>query len=206
MLSKTEIRVMEVFRKNMLKKYTIREMSRISKSNSYNLIFKTMKELQKKQVVHIEKKGNSNMCSVDIENYDAIKALAETEYNILSKAKIPDQNIKEIVDTIETTFFTVIITGSYAKQTQTRKSDIDIIIIVEDLQNTKKILNQIANKGELLIPQIHPYVFTKTQFFQMLLEKETNYGKLAFENHLIFIGAENYYLIIKEAIKNGFRG
>jgi len=206
MISKTEQRIMEIFRKNIFKKYTIREILRISNSNSYNQIFKAVKALQKKQIIEIEKRGNSAICSIDMESYDAIKALADAEYTAASAARIPRQNIKEIIDTIETPFFICMVTGSYAKQTQTKKSDLDIAMIVEDSQNTKKILNQITNKGELLIPQAHPYIFTKTQFLQMLLEKEANYGKLAFENHLLVNGAENYYLIIKEAIKNGFRG
>ena len=45
----------------------------------------------------------------------------------------------------------------------------------------------------------------KMNFLEMLLNKEQNYAKLIFEKDFDF-GAENYYLIIKEAIENGFKG
>lgn len=57
-----------------------------------------------------------------------------------------------------------------------------------------------------MIPKVHPYVFTRSQFLEMLTSDEANYGKLIFQKHLIIFGASNYYKVIKEAIKNGFRG
>ena len=39
----------------------------------------------------------------------------------------------------------------------------------------------------------------------MFLNDEENYGKMIYRKRLIVFGAENYYLIIKEAFKNGFK-
>ena len=98
------------------------------------------------------------------------------------------------------------VAGSYAAGKATKKSDLDVVVLVEDGTETKKILAILKNKGELMIPEVHPYVFTKTEFLKMLLNDEENYGKFVFKNRVILFGAENYYLIIREAIKNGFRG
>ena len=110
------------------------------------------------------------------------------------------------LDSIPLSYFTFIVAGSYAAGKATTKSDLDIVILVEDGIDTKKILTVLKNKGELMIPEVHPYVFTKSEFLQMLLSDEENYGKLVFGNHIIVFGTENYYLIVKEAIKNGFKG
>ena len=40
----------------------------------------------------------------------------------------------------------------------------------------------------------------------MLLEKQANYGKEIVRNNLIFTGAEGYFRIVQEAMKNGFDG
>jgi hypothetical protein len=60
--------------------------------------------------------------------------------------------------------------------------------------------------NKLMVPRPHPLVFRKPEFMEMLLNKEANYGKMLFRKHLIAFGAENYYLIIREAIEHGFRG
>jgi len=78
--------------------------------------------------------------------------------------------------------------------------------IRKNKKDSKKIFAVLKNKGELMIPPAHVYVFTKMEFLQMFLSKEENYGKLIFKNRIIMFGAENYYLILKEAIENGFRG
>ena len=40
----------------------------------------------------------------------------------------------------------------------------------------------------------------------MLLDTKENYGKEIFKNRLLFRNSRRYYELIKEAIKNGFRG
>ena len=57
-----------------------------------------------------------------------------------------------------------------------------------------------------MTPEFHPYVFTQSQFYEMLINKEENYGKEIARNNLIIIGGNQYYAILMEAIENGFSG
>ena len=59
---------------------------------------------------------------------------------------------------------------------------------------------------ELMHPEAHPYVFTKSELLQMLLSKEENYGKEIAKNNLTITGAKQFYSIILEAIDYGFNG
>ena len=97
----------------------------------------------------------------------------------------------------------ILITGSYAKNKQTEKSDIDILIITKaGVFKKQKLLENLTLTFK---PVIHPIVVTYKNFIDMLLSKEENLGKEAFKNHLIFRNNERYYLLIKEAIEHGFR-
>ena len=58
----------------------------------------------------------------------------------------------------------------------------------------------------MMIPECHPYVFTQTEFYQMLVNKEQNYGKEIAKNNLIVTGGKEYYTILLEAIEHGFHG
>ena len=205
-LTNEELKIVNLFRENLFREYTIREIMNAVHKNSYSWIFKTVKKLNKLGMINIKKKGNSNICSINLNNYSTITYLSLIEQINWKLKKLPQKNILELINSIPLSYFTFIITGSYASGKATKKSDLDIVVLTEDNIDTKKILTILKNKGELMIPEIHPYVFTKSEFMQMLLSDEENYGKMVFKNNLIIFGAENYYLIIKEAIRNGFKG
>ena len=204
MLTKEELKIVELFRKDLAREYTINEIMKELNKSSYNWVFKAVKKLNKLQIIRIKKKGSSNLCTINLDNLISLYYLSLLEGLEANSKKIPKENVYELINSVPLSYFTFIITGSYAKGRQTGKSYLDVVVLIEDKNDADKILTILKNKGELMIPEIHPYVFTKSQFLQMLLTDEENYGKMIFKNRLIFLGAENYYLIIKEAIKNRF--
>ena len=126
------------------------------------------------------------------------------EHAAWNKKHIPFDDLEKISLLIPTGFYTWIITGSYAKNKQKKESDIDIVILVDDEADTKKVYAAMKFKCEMNIPPIHLYVFKKEEFLEMLLNKEANYGKAIAANNLILYGASEYFGIMSEAIKNGF--
>ena len=204
-LTKEELKIIDLFRRNLFGGYTIREIMRKINKKSYNWVFIAVKKLNSFGIVNLNAKGGSNICSINFNNPLTLNYLALTESLIVSK-KLPIKNILELVDSIPVAYFTFLITGSYAEGKATKESDLDVVVLVENKEDSKKVFTILKNKGELMIPKVHVYVFTKEEFLKMLLEKEENYGKFIFENRIIIFGAENYYLILKEAIKNGFKG
>ncbi|MBD3204203.1 CRISPR-associated endonuclease Cas1 [Candidatus Woesearchaeota archaeon] len=125
-------------------------------------------------------------------------------YRKHKKKHIPYNDLEEIISKIPTNLFCFIITGSYTENKQTKKSDIDIVILCKD--NTKEIYAELSHACEMNIPKIHLYVFTEEEFKQMLVDKKPNYGKEIVKNSLILTGSEIYLRIIMEAIEHGFNG
>lgn len=205
MLTKEEIKIIELFRRDLFKSYTIREIMKNISKKSYNWVFKTVKKLNKMEIININKKGHSNICSINLNNNLTLTYFSILEEINANSKKLPRKNISEIINSIPLSYFTFIVAGSYATGNITKKSDLDVVVLVEDRTNVKKILTILKNKGELMIPEVHPYIFTKSEFLQMLLSDEENYGKMIFKKKLLLFGAENYYLILKEAYKHGFR-
>ncbi len=80
------------------------------------------------------------------------------------------------------------------------------MIICDDAQSTKAVIAEIMLESELSIPQIHPYAFTASNLFEMLANKEANYGKEIAGNCLLITGAKQYYEIVLRAANNGFNG
>ena len=204
MLTEKELRIVELYRKDIFATYPIREIMKALGTSSYNWEHTAVKKLIKEGIVTAEEKGKAIICRINLDSQSAISHLSYVEEIRGIKVEIP--HIKKVLDMIDPNYFTLLVAGSYAKGKATKESDIDIVVIVGNKEEVKPLINRLKREGELMIPEIHPYVFTDDEFYLMLLSKEGNYGKEIFMNHLIMHGAEGYYNIIKKAVQNGFKG
>lgn len=198
-LTKNQREIIELFRKNLFLKTTILQLMKILKKKSYQRVYEAIKELEKANIVIIVKIGNSSLVEIAKTEETAINLAYIEEKEAISK-KIP--NIKELLDISELADDILIISGSYAKETQTKNSDTDLVVITKE--DAFKKAKLIENRTLTFSPEVHPLVITKKDFIDMLLSKEHNFGKEVFKYHLILKNARRYYEIIFEAIKNGF--
>jgi predicted nucleotidyltransferase len=206
-LSRKELEIIDLFRKDLFRKETIRGLMKSISKSSYPWVFNAVKKFIKERILLSEKKGKSTICSINLDSLEALYYLSLLDYfEALNARHVPFDQVKELIDHTPSAYFSFIVTGSYAEKKQTKESDVDITVIIGDEKNKKRVYNYLFNKGDLMIPKVHPFVFTKDEFLQMLLDKEENFGKLLYRKRLIYFGAENYYWIIKEAILHGFRG
>ena len=202
MLTKDETDIIDVFRIDVFRSYTIRELMKATGRKTYTWTFNATKKLVKLGMLNMETKGNSNICSINLYSPLAISYLSLLDETEAVSRKIP--RLDELINEMPAPFFTFIVGGSYAEGIQTKKSDLDVCVIVDDAADTQKIQRMLENK--IMIPRLHPFVFRKSEFVKMLLSKEANYGRMLFRKRLIAFGAGNYYLMIREAVENGFRG
>ena len=192
-LSKNEIKILNLYRKNIYLKSTIRNIMKETKSKSYQRIHESTKKLIKKNILKEEKIGNSNLITLKLSRQTIINLAYLDEQESF---KIP--NYKTIIEIQEIKDFIIVVTGSYAKGTQTKKSDLDLVIITPNNKDIVKIQKKVEHKTMLLIPEIHLYVFTNKDFTEMIQNKEENYGKEILKNKIILKNAQNYYELIKE--------
>lgn len=189
------------------KKLTYKDIQRITKKKSKGYIYKALKKLLYEGIIIKEQVGKSLLYTLNlnsIKNRTYIGFL--NEYNSWKSKHMPLQVIERIASKITISHYVFIITGSYAKKKQTPKSDLDIVIICDDNTDPRLIMAEISFESKISIPIVEPYVFTRKEFLEMLLNKEQNYGKEVARCNSIFYGGAIYYTILNEAIINGFRG
>ena len=205
MLTKKHL-IIEAFAREPWKALTFKQVKKLSKNKSDNYVHTVLKELVKGDILQQEKIGNSIVYSL-ASNVFALNTIGYvSEYKAENARHLPHKTIRKVLGKIKTSFYTFIVTGSYVSNKQKRTSDLDVVIICDDAENTNKILSQIKLECEMAIPKIHPYVFTESQFYEMLVNKEENYGKETARNNLIITGAKQYYDIAKRAVDHGFSG
>lgn len=203
---KGELQFLRPFIKEPARDFTLTEIKAITKNKSHHYVFEALKKFSRLQILTEKRKGNTNIYILNPENNESIHYLAYAEYLIKEKrTDTPHKNILKIMDMIKSPFYILLIGGSYAEGKQKTNSDLDIAFVIPDSED-KKPYRIALKEGELMVPEIHGHIFTSVEFYQMLTNKEFNYGKELARKHLIYHGAEGYYKILLEAIQNGFKG
>ncbi len=203
-----EYKVDAVFLKESWKPLTYLDIQKLSGKKSKGFIYKALRHLIDSKTIIPERIGKRNII------YHPNLSLASVqsylgylhEYASWTNKQIPLQIIENLRAKMPTPFFTLIVTGSYAKGKQHKKSDLDVVILCEDSFSPQKITAELGHISDTSIPSVHLYSFTKKQFLEMLLSEKQNYGKEIAKNCLIFYGGAAYYSILHEAIKYGFKG
>lgn len=199
-------KIIEAFTSTPWSPLTFKQIKEITKNKSDNYVHATLKEFVKNKILKQEKIGNNIIYSINNNTHalNTIGYVSENKAN--TSAHLPHKDLKKITQKIKTSFYSLIITGSYAKNKQIKKSDIDAVIICDNEANPKKIYAELKLCCEMSASQIHLYVFKEEEFYKMLINKEANYGKETAKNNLIITGAKQYYSILIRAIENGFKG
>ncbi len=205
-LAKNELLLLVPFLKEPWREFTLTEIKKISKNTSHHYVFEALKKAAQLEILQEKRKGNTNIYSLNCQNKQNMHYLIFAESIIKEqKPDIPYNNIVLIAKRIKNKFYSILIGGSYAEGKQKTGSDLDIVIIIPN-SDSKKQYETALREGEFMIPEVHGYVFTQEEFYLMLINDEFNYGKELVKKHVIFYGAEQYYAIVFEAMKHGFKG
>ncbi|MFH1365374.1 MAG: nucleotidyltransferase domain-containing protein [archaeon] len=200
-LTKNELNILNLFRKDIFFKASIREIMKRIDSKSYQRVYEAIASLEKNHILSSEKIGNTNQI--------CLKMSRNTLLNLSFLDEQENENIpnaQKIIAFKEITDYLIIASGSYAKGHANKKSDLDLVIIIPDKEDVVHIQKLVENLTMLFVPEVHLYVFKKKDFIEMLTEKKENYGKEIFKNHVILKNAQIYYELLTEAIENGFKG
>jgi len=172
---------------NKDKEFTNREISILLKKdykNTYDAVQKLSNSIK------IKKKGNSSYLSFK-------PVLTDEVYKVenIRNANIQNPKLKLIendLESINNPFFIAVLFGSYAKNTHTKHSDIDICIIHDNKKEFEKIRSALSIHSNI---EIHD--FTYEEFIKMLRDKPFNVGHEIVKSGIILKNIESYYNLMK---------
>jgi hypothetical protein len=167
--------------------YSIRKISQLRGIN-YKSAYIALKFLAKEKIVDLKKIGNTIICKFN-DNFNDLVFKAEylrrqdlfknkdflIIHNRLAELKFP---------------FIALLFGSYAKGTQKKYSDIDILTIGGDEEAIK-------TASSLLPDKIHLTLLNHESFIRMAKSKELTIVSEALKKNIILIGIEEYYRLLK---------
>ena len=195
------------FAKEPQKRYTFTELQKVSKKKSKSYIAAVLEKSVKGAILKQEHFGRLPVYFLNLASAKArVFAGFILEHYSWNKKHIPYNDLQRIMEKIPMHDYVFIITGSYAGKKQRKDSDIDIVILIDDSAEPKRVYAELSHYCELNIPPIHLYVFRHREFIEMLCSREENYGKEVSKNNLILTGGQVYIKLVWEAIQNGYNG
>ncbi|MBN2014434.1 MAG: nucleotidyltransferase domain-containing protein [Candidatus Altiarchaeota archaeon] len=153
--SKTRVKLLTLFLTNPENEYYLRDTARKLKENT-NAVRRELKNLEKAGIIKSRKQGNIRYYTADKKNpiHEELKKI------ILKTTAIGDEIKKELkkIGNIEQAF----IYGSYAKNQETKKSDIDLMIIGDaDQDRLSEIIRRLEDQ---LNREINYSTYSKKEF------------------------------------------
>ena len=189
----SKLKIIKFFAGNKDGSFSINSVAK-KLSLNYRVAFESIKQLEYEKVLSIKKLGNTNHCSFNYHFNEDVYVIETKKRGDLLKNK----DIKVLctrINEIQNPFFIVLLFGSYAKGIQTKHSDIDICIIINDKEIEQKIEQMIRT----LPLKIHLLNFNTNEFIGMLKTTDKNVGKEIIQNNVILKNPENFYELINYA-------
>ena len=202
--SNFQIKLLQLFDQNFNSEFTINQISK--KTNfDYAYVNREINKLIKRGIISKKTVGNAHLCSLNLKNDETISIIFE--YETYKKSCFYEEH--KVLKTQFLEFFkevkkysihSFIIFGSYAKGTETKKSDLDMLIISESKKYSDNIHLLINSAFKLSSVEINPIIIGKKDFIRMLANKvKLNVGKEALKNHIILYGIERFWELVLES-------
>ena len=199
MLSKTQTAIMEFFVSKISEKFTIKAVSD-GINKQYPLVHRSIKPLIEKGFAL---KDKHFLLSLNYKENHSTLAYIEgiRAEKFLQKHKTLDLFVKDASEKIKFSII-LLVFGSYAEGKEGKGSDADIMAIVEDnskINSVEKILNVIASSFS---QKFDINVISTASAYEMLSKRdEANIMNESLNKHIILLGSESYYRVLKDGIR-----
>lgn len=195
MLTKTQLKIMEIFASRITEKFSIKQISEIIKK-PYPLVHRSIKLLITNNFIIRDKQ---NFLSLNYKKNHLelayIESLRKKEF--LKKNKTITLFAKDVLEKINLDFFIFLIFGS-SVESKKKPRDVDVLFIIENknkISTIEKVLYNIASNFSL---KFDINVILVESVYEMLVKRdEANVMNETLDNHILLFGAENYYRLIK---------
>ncbi len=196
MLTACEQKIMEVLLTQPFKEHSIKQINDLIKS-SYALTHESVKSLLNKKMLKAKKMGNTIACQLNLSADPQSLAISSLilSQNLLSKAAYSFV-IEDIKNKLDDLIYIMILFGSHAKGTATKKSDIDLLFVVQNEQDIEKTRKRIKTTLSLTNIKVEFEVIT-AEWLTKMFEERHSVGREALEASIILHGAEQYYNLVK---------
>ena len=190
-----ELKIVDLLARNTGKKFTINEIAKALKKY-YSFVHKIVNKLIKDGVINKENAGRSYLCSLNIENEKTITLIQLSEIEKKDEFLKEKRELKIILEDfvksakMNISVISIVLFGSYAKGTETKESDVDILLISKSKDGIDKTVKEIYAKYE---KEINTIIMDPDDFKK---QKDKAVIKEIISNHYMLYGVEEFINLV----------
>lgn len=178
---------------------SIREISR-RLQKSYPLVYNNLIHLEREKI--ILKRNIPPVQIITLNEDNAHQSIQEAEREISHRFWLKHKWVRLFMEDVlhysPTALLTIAIFGSYAKNTFTQSSDLDLLIIVPNHTYDSKTEEALGRSYTPI--KKHAVLVTEEEFIEMIKNPiKFNVGNETRKHHIILYGIEQYYQLLREA-------
>jgi len=202
-------KIIKLFYDDLYAEFTINELA--NKTNiSYSYVHGQVEELRGKGILVVNQRTNRKYCRPNYNNPEVKTSLVKISNQIAEDFLNKRDKIFFVVEKLlsvlpkKTDFnlLSVVLFGSLVKGTDSKKSDIDLFILVPSKKKYDEIIDtECAALSRSFGIEINPMVSEPANLLTMLKDKEHNVADEILKNKIILFGAEKFWELILEVIK-----
>ena len=184
-----KLKIINFLWRNQNTQFTINKIAK-SLEETYSNINKIVTRLVNEKVLDKKVVWHAFQCSIN-KNSDKAKALInlseiERKEEYFQKHEKLALLFNDLLKELSNNVVCVVLFGSYAKETFSKESDIDLLILTQKKEDLASIIRKTSS---LHNKEINPLIFTLEEFKK---RKKEAVIKEIFDNHIILKGFENF--------------
>lgn len=203
MRQETLLKIIGLMRKNLDKSLTILKISK-RLGIGYRPAYNHITSMKNEGIIKVEKIGNAKQCSLNFGNAKCRHLLEEVDVNKKEEIYRENPKIRAVIESLISKLtkdfisdiHSIVLFGSYAKETSTKNSDVDLLFIVTDLKNKKLregIERESASYQYSHNIKVSPLITDIKEFKKMLEAEELNVGNEAKACGISLYGSEMFW-------------
>jgi predicted nucleotidyltransferase len=198
-----EQEIVRLYEGNIRAEYSINEIARKLGRKGYGFVYDKVMSMVDAEVLKKREVGSSVLCSLNLSEYSTMLLLCQIEgkkaKEVYSRSKLLKSVLSRLIEESRqtNTVHCVVVFGSYAKGTAKEWSDVDLLVVVEDVK--KETVSRVANTLSLAhAVELNPVVMDRKLFQGMLTSKDVNVGKEVLGHHVVIYGCERFFEYVRE--------
>ncbi len=205
MLTKKQLKILEPMTKDLFREYMYKELKSLSHEKSGNGFQLALNKFKEENLITERRIGTSALLKANLQNELLYNYISIINLNKLPKKQLETVHMLKNEIEKDVLFYSLVVFGSHADNTQTSKSDLDMAIFVANKEKETEIKIAINTIKKMSLIEMDCHIITEGEFLDMLRADYTNVGKLMATKNLPLINAGIFYKLLSKGVEHGFK-
>jgi predicted nucleotidyltransferase len=198
-LSKTSVEILAYLSSKLRESFTVRQIA-AGIGRDYRITYVMTMRLARQKYIIAEKRRPVTHCRLNLKGNSALLAYIEAIRvgRFLAKHRDIEVIANGLLEKIASPFFTMILFGSHVKRTASKRSDLDVLVVIPKKEMERDVSSAVGSVARISPVGIHEVILTNEEFAQLLRENKPNVAWEALDNRIVPYGAESLFKILED--------